>query len=203
MITCEKFKLPTIFTSISVMQCLTWRHQASRKFSHDHENRVRLFINKSIGTTEKKILKMFSIALARLSVFNGKVERIRNTDVTRRGQNKSNNLTWENEQRLPHQLEAYAQMIPKVEVVQHVNNVVRSVGVLLAEFVENAHFDQCLMMESLFVANDFDCDVLISFVVQCANHLTETALSNHFQNLVAITNVIVNHLQQGRRKSFN
>lgn len=101
---------------------------------------------------------------------------------------------------LPHQLEADTQMIPKVEVVQHVNDVVRSIGVLLAEFVENAHLDERLMVEALFVSDDFDCDILICFVVQCANHLPKAALANHLQDLIAIANVIVNHL---RMRKFN
>jgi hypothetical protein len=95
---------------------------------------------------------------------------------------------------LPHQLEANTQMISKVEVVQHVNDVVRSVGVLFAEFVENANLDERLMMEALFVANDFDCDILIGFVVERSNHLSKAALSNHLEDFVAITNVIVHHL---------
>lgn len=45
---------------------------------------------------------------------------------------------------LPHQLETYAQMVPKVEVVQHVDDVVRCIGVLLTQFVENANFDERL-----------------------------------------------------------
>lgn len=39
-------------------------------------------------------------------------------------------------------------------------------------------------MESLFVSNNLDGNMLSSFVVQGANHLAKTALSNHFQNLV-------------------
>lgn len=75
------------------------------------------------------------------------------------------------------------------------NDVVRSVGVLFAELVEDADFDECLMVEALFVANDFDCDVLIGLVVEGPNHLSKTALANHFENLVAITNMVVNHLR--------
>lgn len=93
-------------------------------------------------------------------------------------------------------------MISKVEVVQHVNDVVRSVGVLFAEFIENANLDERLMMEALFVANDFDCDILIGFVVEGANNLAEAALANHLENLVAITNVIMNHLWDGKRREF-
>lgn len=87
-------------------------------------------------------------------------------------------------------------MIPEVEVVEHVDNVVRSISVFLAEFIENANFDEGLMMEAFLVADDFDCDVLIRFVVESSDNLPETSLSNNLKNLVAITNVIVNHLRR-------
>jgi hypothetical protein len=105
-------------------------------------------------------------------------------------------------QHLPHQLETDAQMIPKVEVVQHVNDVVRSVGVLFAEFIKDAHLDERLMVEALLVANDFDCDILICLVIQGADHLAKAAFSNHLEDFVAITNVIVNHLKWKREKKF-
>lgn len=92
-------------------------------------------------------------------------------------------------------------MISEVEVVQHVDNIVRSIGIFLSEFVEYANFDEGLVVEALFVSNDFDRDILISFVVQCANHLAETSLSNHLQNLIAIADVIMNHLKGEKRKN--
>lgn len=52
------------------------------------------------------------------------------------------------------------------------------------------------MMEALLVANNFDCHVLVRLVVQRAYHLAEAALSNHLENLVAITNVVVNYLMR-------
>lgn len=52
------------------------------------------------------------------------------------------------------------------------------------------------MVETLLVANNFDCHVLICLVVQRAYHLSEAALSNHLENLVAITNVVVNYLRR-------
>ena len=58
------------------------------------------------------------------------------------------------------------------------------------------------MVEALFVANDFDCDILICFMIQCANHLTKTSLSNHLQNLITVTNVIVDNLQNIKKNNF-
>lgn len=85
-------------------------------------------------------------------------------------------------------------MIPKVEIVEHVNNVVRLIGVLFAQLIENSNLDEGLMMETLFVANNFDCHILIGFVIQCPDDLAKTTLANHFEYLIAIANVIVNNL---------
>jgi hypothetical protein len=86
-------------------------------------------------------------------------------------------------------------VVPEVEVIQHVDNVVRSVGVFLAQLVENAHLDQRLMMKSLLVADDFDCDILIGFVVHGSNDLPERALTDHLEYLVAIADVIMDDLR--------
>lgn len=94
-------------------------------------------------------------------------------------------------------------MISKIEVVQHVNDVVRSVGVLFAEFIENSNFDKRLMVEALLVANNFDCDILIGFVVESSDNLSKAAFANHFENLVAITDVVVNHLRGEKSRKFN
>lgn len=97
---------------------------------------------------------------------------------------------------LPHQLEAYAQMISEVEVVEHVDDVVRAIRIFLAQLIKNSNLDECLVVEALFVANDFDCDILISFVVERTNHLTEASLSNHFQYFIAVADVVMNHLRE-------
>lgn len=94
-------------------------------------------------------------------------------------------------------------MIPKVEIVEHVNDIVRLISILLAQFVENAHLYECLMMESLLIANDFDCHILIGFMIQCTNDLSETSFANHLQYLVAIANVIMNDLEIAKVSKIN
>lgn len=74
------------------------------------------------------------------------------------------------------------------------NYVVRLIGVLFAELIKNANFDECLMMESLLVANNFDCHILIGFVIQCPYDLPKATLANYFQYLIAIADVIMNNL---------
>ncbi|CRK93579.1 CLUMA_CG007112, isoform A [Clunio marinus] len=101
-----------------------------------------------------------------------------------------NRLVWSCLKNLPHQFETDTQMIPKIEVIQHVNDVVRSISVFLAKLIKNANFNERLMMEALFVSNYFDCDILICFMVQCTNHLSETTFSDNFQDLISIADVI-------------
>lgn len=81
---------------------------------------------------------------------------------------------------VPHELEADAQMVSEVEVVQHVDDVVDAILVLGSEMVQDAHLDQSLMMEPLLVANDLDGHVLIGAVIQSSYHLTETSFANDF-----------------------
>lgn len=85
-------------------------------------------------------------------------------------------------------------MISEVNIVEHVNNVVRSIGILLPQLVENTDFDKRLMMEALLVANYFDCHVLICFVIEGTYDLSEASLSDDFENFITIADVIVNHL---------
>lgn len=59
------------------------------------------------------------------------------------------------------------------------------------------------MMEALLVANDFDCDILIGFVVEGPNDLSEAALANYLQDFVAIANVIMNNLTKIRKVLIN
>lgn len=98
----------------------------------------------------------------------------------------------------PQQFEAYTQVIPKVEIVEHVNNVVRLIRVLFAQLIENSNLDERLMMEALLVANNFDCHILIGFVIQCPDDLAEATLANHLEYLIAIAYVIVNDLKEVR-----
>lgn len=93
-----------------------------------------------------------------------------------------------------HQLETDAQMVAEIERVQHMDHVVRAVGVLLAQLVQQAHLDERLMMEALLVAYDLDGDVLVRLVVERAHHLAKAALADDLENLVAIGYVIVGDL---------
>ena len=50
-----------------------------------------------------------------------------------------------------HELETDAQVIPEVEVVQHVDDIVWRVTVLFPEVIQDFDFDEGLMMESLLI----------------------------------------------------
>lgn len=67
--------------------------------------------------------------------------------------------------KLPHQLKTDAEMIPEVEVIQHVDNIMLSILVLGPEMVEDAHLYERLVVEPLLVADDLDGDMLVGAVV--------------------------------------
>lgn len=96
----------------------------------------------------------------------------------------------------PHKFEADAKMISEVEILEHVDDVVTAIFILLSDVIQNAHFNQRLMVESFLVSDQFDGYVFVGHVVQGAYHLSETALSNHLQDLVTISYVIVQDLDK-------
>lgn len=85
-------------------------------------------------------------------------------------------------------------MIPEVEIVEHVDDVMRIVRVLLAQLVQDAHLDQRLVVEPLLVPNYLDGHMMIRFMVQRTNHLAEAALAYHLQDLVPVRDVVMDHL---------
>lgn len=97
---------------------------------------------------------------------------------------------------LPHELKCDAQVVAEVEVVQHVDDVVTAVLVLLPQMVQYPDFHQGLVMEPLLVPDDLDRHVLVGHVVERLYHLAEAALSDHLEDLVSITDVIMQHLRQ-------
>ena len=85
-------------------------------------------------------------------------------------------------------------MIAEVEIIEHVYHVVRSVHVLLAQFVQYPNLDEGLVVEAFLVPDDFDCHVLIGFVVQRPDDLTEAALADDLEDFVPVADVVVDHL---------
>jgi len=54
------------------------------------------------------------------------------------------------------------------------------------QVLQDLHFDQSLMMESLLVPNDLDSDALAGFVVAALQHLTEGSLTQETHDFVTI-----------------
>lgn len=52
------------------------------------------------------------------------------------------------------------------------------------------------MVKSFLVSDDFDGYVLVGHVIQGAYHLSEAALSNHLEDLIAKSYVIVQNLDK-------
>lgn len=74
-------------------------------------------------------------------------------------------VTEENERHSLHELEADAEVVTEVEVLQHVYHIVTAVCVLLPQVVQDPHFYQRLVVKSLLIpvkqnilmTNDFHC----------------------------------------------
>lgn len=91
----------------------------------------------------------------------------------------------------PHQLEGDEQVFTEKRVVQHVDDVVRSIRILVPQLVQNVELLNGLVEEALLVPDYLDGHVCVGLVVQGPDHLAEAAFANHLQNLIPKGYVIV------------
>ena len=82
-------------------------------------------------------------------------------------------------------------MFPEIGIVQHVYDIVRSIGILFSQLIQNVEFHHSLIQKTFFVAYDFDGHMCVGFVIQSTNHLAKTALANDLQDFIAKSNVIM------------
>ena len=82
-------------------------------------------------------------------------------------------------------------MLPENHIVLDPNDVV---GVILIEFLQMHQYlklNTCLVLEALFVSNQFDGNTLLGFMVKALNGLTETTLTKEFNNFEPVSDVIL------------
>lgn len=96
----------------------------------------------------------------------------------------------------PHEFKTDAQVIPEVKILQHVDDIVTTILVLLPDVIQNSHLNQCLMVESLLVSDYLDGDMLVGHMIQGPYHLSKAAFSDHLQDLVAISYMVVQDLDK-------
>ena len=97
------------------------------------------------------------------------------------------------------QLEGEAYVVAEREVVEEVDDVVRAVGVLLPEVLQYPYLLHGLAVEPLLVPHNLERHVLLRLVVERLEDLSETALAQHLDHLVAIVHVIARHGQVAAR----
>lgn len=89
------------------------------------------------------------------------------------------------------QLEGDADVVAEDEAIVQVNDVHLIVLVLLFEVLEDFDLLLGLPMKTRLIANHFQCHVDVVLVVVGFHHLTETALADDFEHLVAVGHVVV------------
>ena len=92
------------------------------------------------------------------------------------------------------QFECDARVISKGEMIEHVNDVVSSVVILLLQMLQYAYLLLRLTREALLVSNHLERDVLLPLVIVDLENLPETALAENFEHFVAIEDVIVRYV---------
>ena len=88
-------------------------------------------------------------------------------------------------------------MISKVEVLFHVDHIQCVVNVHVLKMLQYVDFDHALLLKPLLAANYFHGHVLLLLVVETLEHLTEAALAQRFDDLVAVGDLILVHLDVG------
>lgn len=81
------------------------------------------------------------------------------------------------------QLKGHANVVPEGEVFEHVHDIHGAVTILLAQVLQDADLLLRLPVEPLLIADHFQSQVLLQFVVVHFSHLTKTAFSNNLQKL--------------------
>ena len=95
------------------------------------------------------------------------------------------------------QLEGDAGVGPEGEVVEQVDDVVGVVLVLLPQVLQDPYLLLGLPVEPLLVPDHLQRHVVVVLVVVGLDHLAEAALSNHFEHLVPVGQMVVGDVSVG------
>ena len=93
-------------------------------------------------------------------------------------------------------------MVAEGEVFEEVNYVPVVFAVVLFEVDEDADLFEGLAVEAPLVADDFDGDVGLGFVVEGFDDLAEGAFADDFEDLVAVGDVVVLEWERGLERSW-
>ena len=75
----------------------------------------------------------------------------------------------------------------KDKVIEHVDDVVGVVFVLLPEMLQDPNFFLSLSVESFLVTDHFQRYVQMAFVIVSLHHLTKATLAYNFEHFIAIS----------------
>ena len=78
-------------------------------------------------------------------------------------------------------------------MILQMDDATHVIRILLFHMFEQANFNQCLLMESFLVADDFQRDHLPRLIVKAFDNLPKGSLAQCGQNLVSVPNVIIHH----------
>lgn len=84
------------------------------------------------------------------------------------------------------------QMLPENETIDDSDYVTFVVGVFLFKTLEDGSLNETLLVESLFVPQNFESHHLARLVVQALEHLPERAFTNVFLYLIPVAKMIFN-----------
>ena len=92
------------------------------------------------------------------------------------------------------QLECNANVVSESKCLNHMNNIVSVFLVLFAQMFQDPDLFLRLSVEPLFIPNHLQRDVTVRLVIVGLDNLPKAALSNDFQDLIPVCDVIVGHI---------
>jgi len=95
------------------------------------------------------------------------------------------------------ELEGDASMVTECEIVTHVNYIHTVIFIQFPQMFQDPDLLLSLPMKAFLIANHFESHVYVILVIEGLDDLAETSLPDHFENLIAIANVIVLYVDVG------
>lgn len=82
------------------------------------------------------------------------------------------------------------QMISELKVLFYSHDVVLVFRIVISKFLEYFHLNQALIMKSLFVSDDFHCNLFLFFMIDAFQAVPKRSFPKFGYDLISISNMI-------------
>ena len=82
------------------------------------------------------------------------------------------------------------EMLPEEHITLYSNDVILVMFVVEIQVLQNSQLDTCLILELLFIADDFECNRLLCLMIKTLDSLTKAAHAQEFLHFVPVSQVV-------------